>query len=195
MIIKKTIEKDEEYLRQISKEVDFNDKTYLEDIKKLIEFCNDEENNLLALASVQIGIPKRIIYIRTTELGKEFKDAKVEGLVMINPVILSEIGLTRYWEACGSCMDKTGLVERPYEIEIEYQDISGKKHNEVIKGEKATVFSHEYDHLNGILHIDKSTQIKDMNEEERKEWRKTHPYEIIRKTGDFVDKNSKKIRK
>lgn len=189
MIIKKTIEKDEKFLRQRSKEVDFNDKSYLEDIKKLMEFCNDEKNRLLALAPVQIGIPKRIIYIRTTELGKDFNEAKVEGLIMINPVILSEKGLTKYWEACGSCLNKTGLVKRPYEIEIEYQDIEGKKHKEIIKGEKATVFSHEYDHLNGILHIDKSEEILEMDLEERKIWRKTHPYEIIRKTGDFKENN------
>ena len=195
MVIKKTILNDEEFLRQVSKEVDFNDKSYLDDIKKLIEFCNRKDNTLLALAAVQIGIPKRIIYIHTTELEKEYKNAKVEGLIMINPVILSETGLTRYWEACGSCLDKTGLVERPYEIEIEYYDIDGKKHEETIKGEKATVFSHEFDHLNGVLHIDKALEIRDMNKEERKEFRKMHPYEIIRKTGDFVDKNSKKNRK
>lgn len=183
----KTILNDEKFLRQRSKEVDFNDKSYLDDIEKLIEFCNMEENHLLALASIQIGIPKRIIYIRTTELGKDFKEAKVEGLIMINPVILSQKGLTRYWEACGSCLDKTGLVERPYEIEIKYQDVNGKYHKEILKAEKATVFSHEFDHLNGVLHIDKALEIKNMNKEERKEFRKTHPYEIIRKTGDFID--------
>lgn len=53
---------DEEYLRQISKEVDFktdNYKEYIENLKWYVE-----NNDVYALASVQIGIPKRIIYIK-----------------------------------------------------------------------------------------------------------------------------------
>ena len=42
-IIRKTIENDEEYLRQISNEVSFDDKSYIDDIKLLEEFCNNTE--------------------------------------------------------------------------------------------------------------------------------------------------------
>ena len=41
-IERKTIAKDEEYLRQISKEVSFDDKSLKEDIKKIEEFCNNK---------------------------------------------------------------------------------------------------------------------------------------------------------
>ena len=63
-IIRKTIENDEKFLRQISKEVSFNDKSYLKDIEKLKEFCSNIE--CFALAAVQIGIPKRIVYLNST---------------------------------------------------------------------------------------------------------------------------------
>lgn len=59
-IVRKTIEKDEKYLRQISMHVDMKDINLTEEIKLLEKFCL--ENECYALAAVQIGIPKRIIY-------------------------------------------------------------------------------------------------------------------------------------
>lgn len=93
--------------------------------------------------------------------------------------------MTKYWEACASCLDYMGLVSRPYEIEIEYYDIDGNKIKEKFSGFMATVLSHEFDHLNGILHIDIAEDLKIMNPEERKEFRKTHDYEIISKEGNY----------
>lgn len=104
---------------------------------------------------------------------------------MINPIIKSKVGLTRFYECCESCMDYMGLVERPYKIEVEYYKEDKTKCTDTYEGFVATVLSHEIDHLDGILHIDKSIELYDMPYEERKEFRKTHDYEIIRKTGVF----------
>lgn len=178
-ITRKTIEKDLEYLRQKSKEVELNDKSLNEDIKLLEDFC--VENECLALAAVQIGIPKRLIYLSKTDLNKIYDKEYNENIVMINPVIIEAKGKTKYWEACASCLDNTGLVTRPYKIKLEYYDINGIKHIEDIEGFKSTVICHEIDHLNGILHIDIAEEILQMNKEERKAFREAHPYEIISK--------------
>lgn len=62
-----TIEDNEEYLRQISKEVDIkNDKELMSDISVLDEYC--KENELMAMAAIQLGIPKRMIYLKNTNL-------------------------------------------------------------------------------------------------------------------------------
>ena len=53
-----TIEDNEEFLRQVSKPVIFPDKE-LEDNIKLLEQYFTESDTTLALAAVQIGIPKR----------------------------------------------------------------------------------------------------------------------------------------
>ena len=66
------------------------------------------------MASVQLGIPKRLIYIKNTNLKKIKNKTHNEKIVLINPVILKKEGLTKYWEACASCGDNMGLVERPY---------------------------------------------------------------------------------
>jgi len=188
-----TILDDETFLRQRSKEVDFNDKSYLEDIKVLGEYCAN--NEVFAMAAVQLGIPKRIIYLRNTKLDKVDDKEWNEARVLINPVIKERIGYTKYWEACASCLDNTGLVARPYKIKLEYYDLFGKKRECVFEGFEATVLSHEYDHLNGVLHMDIAQEILVMTKEERKEFRLTHGYEIIHQTGryeKYLEKEDKK---
>ncbi len=190
-IDRKTIKDDEEYLRQISAPVDFKDNTWQEAVKALDYFCNNEEN-CMAMASVQLGFPLRIVYLKKTDLNR-LEENYNEAKVLINPTIKKSIGKTKYWEACISCLDNTGLVERPYEIELEYYDTNKQKHIETFTGFSATVLSHELDHLDGILHIDIALEVLQMNVEERKEYRKTHPYEIISKNGIYQKPTIKKI--
>ena len=199
-----TIEDNEEYLRQISKEVDIkNDKELMNDISVLDEYC--KENAVMAMAAVQLGIPKRMIYLKNTNLDiinkmqantvseeeKNYNEAKV----LINPVITNREGLTDYWEACASCLDNFGRVLRPYKIELEYYDVEGTKKQEAFEGFESTVLSHEIDHLDGILHIDIAEEVYQMPAEERKAWRINHGYKIYSKTGDYEvlrKENSKK---
>lgn len=188
-----TIEDDEQFLRQISKQVDLNDQELIHDIEVLDEFC--KENDVLAMAAVQLGIPKRIVYLKNTNLelvekeqyGKTTKEDKKynEQRVLINPVIIKKEGLTDYWEACKSCLNNMGHVQRPYKITIEYQDINGNIKQEIFEGFESTVLSHEMDHLDGILHMDIADEVLVMEKEERKKFRQTHKYNITSKTGDF----------
>jgi len=182
----KTISNDLDYLRQVSEEVDLKDpnlKTYINNLK---EYFNVQP--ALAMAAVQVGIPKRLIYIRNTDYHDLEGEGKDEARILINPRIINKIGHTRYWEACVSCLDKMGLVDRPYEIEIEYYLEDGTIKREKFTGFEATVLSHEYDHLDGILHIDRAVQVYELPQEKRKEFRNFLPnngYEIISKDGIF----------
>lgn len=185
-----TIEDNIDFLRQVSKEVVLPDSELENDIKILDEYCM--ENSVMAMAAIQLGINKRIIYLKNTNLdiinkiqnNEDVEDVN-ERRILINPVITNREGLTEYWEACASCLNKMGLVRRPYKIELEYLDLDGNKHKETFVGFESTVLSHEYDHLDGILHIDKSIKIYDMDREERKKFRKDHPYKIIYENGSF----------
>ena len=199
-----TIEDNEEYLRQISKEVDIkNDKELMSNIGVLDEYC--KENAVMAMAAVQLGIPKRMIYLKNTNLDiinkiqantvsekeKNYNEAKV----LINPIITNREGLTDYWEACASCLDNFGRVLRPYKIELEYYDVEGTKKQEAFEGFESTVLSHEIDHLDGILHIDIAEEVYQMPAEERKAWRINHGYKVYSKTGNYEvlrKENSKK---
>ena len=201
-----TIEDNEEFLRQVSKPVIFPDKELENDIKLLEQYFT-ESDTTLALAAVQIGIPKRLIYLKNTDLevierknnDQETEEDKLhnEQRILINPVIVSREGLTEYWEACASCLDNLGKLKRPYKIVIRYQDINGEYHDEVFEGFESTVLSHEMDHLDGILHMDRAEELLVMTREERKEFRKTHGYEIISQSGKYENllKDKKVLKK
>lgn len=198
-----TIKDNEPFLRQISVPVDIkNDSDLKKDISILDEFC--KENEVMAMAAVQLGIPKRLIYLKNTNLdviNKKQTNSITEDMknyneerILINPVIKAREGLTQYWEACASCLDNFGLVLRPYKIDLEYYDIYGEKHIEIFEGFESTVLSHEMDHLDGILHIDIAEELLNMSQEERKVWRQTHGYKIYSKTGnyDLLKQNTKR---
>lgn len=189
-----TISDSEDFLRKKSLVVDIkNDKHLNNDIKVLEEFCL--ENEVMAMAAVQLGILKRLIYLKNTNLDlinksqtdslSEEEKLYNEARVMINPVILKKEGLTEYWENCASCLGNCGRVLRPYKIKLEYFDIGGVKHIQDICGFEATVICHEIDHLDGILHIDISEEVIFMSKEERKKWRQTHGYKVYKESGDY----------
>ena len=187
----KKIDKDLEWLRQVSRDVDLGTEDISEDLKVLEEYCLG--HGVFAMAAVQLGIPKRLVYIKNTDLDKIEDEEWNEATVLVNPIITKREGLTQYWEACASCLDNMGLVLRPYLVEIEYFDINGNKQQMTFEGFPATVISHEYDHLNGILHMDIADKILDLEAEERKKLRLQpgQGYEIISKDGDYEELKEK----
>ena len=62
-----TIADNEEFLRQVSKPVIFPDNNLKSDIKVLEQYFNQSDITL-ALAAVQLGVPKRLIYLKNTDL-------------------------------------------------------------------------------------------------------------------------------
>lgn len=202
-----TIKDNEAFLRQISSIVDIkNDNELIENINVLDSFCR--KNDVMAMAAIQLGISKRIVYLKNTNLDiinkvqtnsqTEAENQYNESRVLINPVIIKREGLTEYWEACASCLDNCGKVLRPYIIDLKYYDKDGKECFEKFEGFESTVLSHELDHLDGILHMDVAEEVLVMNREERKKWRQSHGYIIYSKTGEYEllkKKNKKKLSK
>jgi len=202
-----SIENNEQYLRQISKKVNITDPELHNNIVVLQNYCI--QNDVMAMAAVQLGIPKRIVYVKNTNLdilnkrltdeGKEETNDYNEAKVVINPEILSREGITTFWEACASCswyegeIKKwyAGKVKRPYKIKVRYSDLEGVQHEEYFEGFESTVLCHEIDHLDGILHIDIADRIIKTTKEERNELRKKDGYSIISKVGDYEQLKSK----
>ena len=180
----KRIDKDLSFLRQTSQEVDLEEDLTkeIEDLEKYIL-----ETNAFAIAAIQLGYNNRVIYVRCSDYTKYDEEGYNEAEVLINPVITNREGLTTYWEACLSCLDNTAIVCRPYRINISYYDVEGNKKEKIITGFPSTVLSHEYDHLDGILHMDKGLEVLLMDKDERKEFRKKYGYEVYEQYGDFEE--------
>lgn len=190
-----TIKDNEDYLRQISKEVDVRDPEIHNNIVVLQDYCM--QNDVMAMAAIQLGIPKRIVYVkntnleildkRTTEEGKEETKDYNEAKVLINPQIVSREGLTTYWEACASCTWYAGKVKRPYRIKVRYLDLDGNEHEKYFEGFETTVLCHEIDHLDGILHMDIADKVVEATKEQIIALRKQDGYKILSKSGLYEE--------
>ncbi len=91
------------------------------------------------------------------------KDISKELTVVINPEIISHgKEKEKKAEGCLSIPDFTGLVSRYNEVKVKFQDRNGNTVEDTITGFTARVFQHEYDHLEGILFLDRITSPKDL---------------------------------
>ena len=144
----------DEILRKRSKEV-------LEINNKIRELALDMldtmyKNEGIGLAAPQVGILKRMIVI---DIGNGPK-------VYINPVIIKATGKQTCEEGCLSFPNTFGNVDRPLNVVVEAYDIEGNKFRTKAKELEAVALSHEIDHLDGILFIDKAYDVYTLTEEE-----------------------------
>ena len=145
MAIRKIREEGDEILKKKSKPVEeINDK-----IQELIDDMLETmyKANGVGLAAVQVGVLKQVIVIDI--------DDGDGPIILINPKIIKEKGQQEVEEGCLSFPNKFAKVIRPAEITVEALDREGKTIK--IKGKElmAQAISHEIDHLNGTVFVDK----------------------------------------
>jgi peptide deformylase len=137
-------------LRKISKPVKVFDNKLKLLIDDMIETMHQAEG--VGLAAPQIGILKRVVVF---DLYDE------EGpMALINPEVIETNGNQCEEEGCLSLPGQRGFVNRPFNVKVRFQDITGDYYE--IEGEEllARVLSHEIDHLNGVLYIDKVVDVE-----------------------------------
>lgn len=135
----------DEILKKKSREVENIDDKLQELINDMIETMH--KYNGVGLAAVQVGILKRVIVI-------DLYDDK-GPIVLINPVIIKTKGEQEVDEGCLSFPNQFAKVIRPAEVVVEYIDRDGKKKKIKAKELLAQAISHEVDHLNGEVFMDK----------------------------------------
>ncbi len=111
----------------------------------------------LAAPQIAIGYRLAIIEIENTQTRYgQIEQAPFD--VYINPTITPiEQETAGYWEGCLSVPGLRGFVERPQHIRVTYTNQNGEPASIDAHGFLATVFQHEFDHLDGILYIDRIT--------------------------------------
>ena len=145
-------------LREVSQPVLYFDTP---ELHELIEdmFDTMEAADGAGLAAPQIGVLQRVMIFGVDE-NPRYPDAEsVPRTILINPeykVVSDEVD--GYWEGCLSVPGMRGFVERPAKIEYRGYDELGMLIEREAEGFHATVFQHEYDHLDGILFTDRFAQ-------------------------------------
>ena len=135
----------DEILKKKSREVEVIDEKIQILIDDMIETMH--KYNGVGLAAVQVGILKRVVVIDLYDDNGP--------IVLINPVILKTKGEHEVDEGCLSFPNQFAKVIRPEEVVAEYTDREGKRKKIKSKDLLAQAISHEVDHLEGEVFIDK----------------------------------------
>jgi peptide deformylase len=81
--------------------------------------------------------------------------------VVVNPMLTPQAGELVYdWEGCLSIPDLRGLVPRHPAVHVRGLDRQGQPLDYVAQGFEARIVQHEYDHLNGVLFLDRMRDLK-----------------------------------
>lgn len=115
----------------------------------------------VGLAAPQIGLSIRLFVVDTIQVMEEGEKEKGIKKVFINPEKIEETGeIKPYEEGCLSIPQIRGDVDRPEVVHIKYMDEQFVEHIETYEGLNARVIQHEYDHIEGLLFIEKLKPLK-----------------------------------
>lgn len=96
-------------------------------------------------------------------------DPAVEPTVLVNPEIrIVDPELEEDWEGCLSIPGLRGLVPRARRIKVKGRTIDGEAIRLTVDGFHARVIQHEFDHLDGVVFLDRMTSVDSLAFEE--EW-------------------------
>lgn len=115
------------------------------------------------LAAPQVHVSRRLM-IYGVDQNPRYPDAEeVPVTVLFNPS-WEKVGDETYedWEGCLSLPDLRGKVRRFQHIKVKALDLDGEELEFTADDFHARVFQHEYDHLDGVLFVDRMTDFKEL---------------------------------
>ncbi len=155
----KIVQKEDPVLRKKAKEVPqslFGSAELKKILEDMVEALRREEDGI-AIAAPQIGVPYRIFVVSPFAYAKNAKDTPI---FFINPKIIKVSKEKEdVDEGCLSVRWLYGKVKRYKKVTIEAQNEKGRHFERGGSGLLAQIFQHETDHLEGTLFIDKATDV------------------------------------
>jgi len=125
----------------------------------------------VGLAAPQLGIDLQIfVYEVPGAATEEAPAAPAPVAVVVNPMLEPEAGDLVYdWEGCLSIPGLRGLVPRHPGVRVHGIDRHGEPVDVALRGLAARVAQHEYDHLNGVVYLDRMRDLRSLTFEEELE--------------------------
>lgn len=146
-------------LRRISVDID-------KDYKGLQTFMDDlwetmYKSDGLGLAAPQVGKSIRMFVIDASPLFEEDPTLKDFKKIFINARITERSDDEwAFTEGCLSIPNIREEIYRPSKVRIEYYDENWAFHDEYFDGIPARIIQHEYDHLEGLMFVDKISPLR-----------------------------------
>jgi len=121
----------------------------------------------VGIAAPQVDVAQRVIVVASRPNPRYPTAPLMEPLVMVDPRVewLSS-DFEAGWEGCLSIPGLRGLVARSLRVGLTYDDVEGTRHDLELEGFPARIFQHEFDHLEGVLFVDRVASSRDLASEQ-----------------------------
>jgi len=134
-------------LRQVAEPVTAFD----EELRELVAAMHERmhKSKGVGLAAPQVGLKRRILVLNPTGEPQD-------GLTLVNPTIVSRNGQpTLFDEGCLSFPGIYAEIRRPERCSVRAYDVEGRAIEAEHSGFVSRILQHEYDHLEGVLLVDR----------------------------------------
>ena len=134
-------------LRKVSDPVEAFDA----DLSRIVDamFARMFASKGVGLAAPQVGLKKRVLVLNPSGEPQD-------NLVLVNPTITDRFGpITLHDEGCLSFPGIYAEIRRPDACAVKAYDVTGKAIEETYTGFVSRIIQHEYDHLEGVLLVDR----------------------------------------
>ena len=156
----------EPVLRQIAQPIDDVTSVEIQQLAQTMLFTLEGSNGV-GLAAPQIFESKRIIIVASKPTKRYPYAPEMPATVMINPEFMALSNeRVKDWEGCLSIPSIRALVPRYHSIRVTYTDLTGQRLDVDFEGFVARIFQHEYDHLNGLVYLDRVENNQDVISEQ-----------------------------
>ncbi len=131
------------------------------DLDRLIEgmLSTLKQWNGVGIAAPQVGSLLQVLIVASRPNCRYPDAPEMQPLVMINPqLVAASEEQVLGWEGCLSVPNQRGLLARAREVEVEYFTPEGSRQRVVWRDFPARIFQHEWDHLKGLIFLQRHPQ-------------------------------------
>jgi peptide deformylase len=119
--------------------------------------------NGVGIAAPQVHESLKIFILASRPNPRYPHAPSMTPLVMINPVMTGQSqDLVKDWEGCLSIPGIRGLVPRHSWVKVQYISRSNRQEETVLTDFVARIFQHEYDHIHGLVFLDRMQSMKEI---------------------------------
>ena len=156
MALRNIVQEGDGILRKRCREITEIDDRIRMILDDMIETMRDQGG--IGLAAPQVGVMRRMFTVEVEE---------GDVIEIINPEVVEASGSQTGEEGCLSVPGYVGTVERPGYIKIAGLDRYGQPVFHEGTELKAVALSHEMDHLEGVLYVDKAGDVREAEPDEK----------------------------
>tara|TARA_B100000674_G_C37911036_1_gene948604 strand:+ start:982 stop:1683 length:702 start_codon:yes stop_codon:yes gene_type:complete len=147
-------------LKKKSVPVESFNNSFAQEVKDLIDTL--EVNRGAGLAAPQVGIHKRFLLLNPSAFDQENPDPfefNEKFMLVVNPEMELSEEKINWPEACLSVREEPMQVVRSRYVKLKYQNLDGDIKLLDLEWPLSAALQHEYDHLDGMLYIDRISNL------------------------------------